>query len=305
MVMHLRATPLALCFTRFEELSIEYTVERASRYSYVMNLASTRVSRRVARLLAALFMILGAATASAAPLGSVVDMETASALLRGEEPRASSAAGGLSLLPLHQAAYAIRDAIRSEPSDVVVEAAFLWLRPGPSAPDEILRAYNALRSIGRLEGIEYYSASRGRMRTLYERSTLMAGPDSDVALPDARLPSLPAGGETLYALQRDTTFGENRYRVELSSGDGYVRQSSSNLTEMRLGFIPVAGPGDVVVRVLVLQVDEGLLFYVASSAKAPVVPGVRGSLERSFANRAAAAFAWFSGAMDDAARDGR
>lgn len=272
-----------------------------------MNPLSSRSPRRAFRALASVIVALGASTAFAAPLASVALPDTASALLRGEEPRASSSGAdpALSLLPLHPAADLIRGAIRSEAPDVVVEAVFLWLRRGPTTADEVLLVYNALRSIGSLEGIQYYSASRGRTRTLYERSTLLAGPNSDRALTDTRLQALPAGGETLYALQRDTTFGENRYRVELSAGDGYVAQSSSNLTGMRLGLVPVAGPGDVVVRVLVIQVDEGLLFYVASSAKAAVVPGVRGSLERSFANRAAAAFAWFSGIMDVAAPSGR
>lgn len=271
-----------------------------------MSPVPTRAPRRAFLALASMLVVFGAASASAAPLASVVGPGAASVLLGGEEPRASSSGDGLalSLAPAHPAAYAIRDAIRSESPDVVVEAAFLWRRPGPAPADEVLIAYNALRSIGSLEGIQYYSASRGRVRTLYVRSTLLAGPDSDATLPDSRLSSLPEGGETLYALQEDTTFGENRYRVGLSAGDGYVAQSSSNLTGMRLGFIPVAGPGDVVVRVLVVQVDEGLLFYVASSARAAVMPGVRGSLERSFANRAAAAFAWFSGIMDAAEADG-
>ncbi|MEW5815721.1 MAG: DUF6675 family protein, partial [Spirochaetota bacterium] len=37
-------------------------------------------------------------------------------------------------------------------------------------PDDMLKLYNLLRSISTLQGIEYYSASRKRNRTLFEES---------------------------------------------------------------------------------------------------------------------------------------
>jgi hypothetical protein len=61
--------------------------------------------------------------------------------------------------------------------------------------------------------------------------------------------------------------------------------------------VPVAGAGDLNVRVLVIAADDALVFYAVSSAKATVIPGVRSKLEASFGNRAAAVYAWFSDRM--------
>jgi len=164
------------------------------------------------------------------------------------------------------------------------------VEPGAGA----LAVYNVLRAVGSLQGLEYWSASRGRMRLLYEYSSLVAGPDDRTSLGDTRLPALPVNAETLFARQKDLSFGDNVYKITLSTGQGYTAQHSTNLTGMRYGIVPVAAPGVVNVRLLVIDVDEGLIFYTVSSAKAAVLPGVRAKLESSFGNRAEAVYAWFS-----------
>jgi len=202
---------------------------------------------------------------------------------------------GLTLAPDHQAADMIRSAVATEESDIFVEALFLWQKPGAGAPEaEILAVYNVLRSISTLQGLEYYSASRKKIRPLYVYSSLIAGLNDPSPVRDSQLQRLPPVPETLYARQNDTTFGDNQYRITLTGGMDFVTQHSTNLTRLSLGIVPVAGPGDVNVRLLVLSVDEGLLFYAASSARAAVVPGVRGKLETSFGNRAEAVYNWFS-----------
>jgi len=180
-------------------------------------------------------------------------------------------------------------------------------QPGPE--EEYIRAETAAevrRAVGglppaylaamrlRLQGLEYWSASRGRMRLLYEYSSLIAGLDDPTPVRDTRLPALPANAETLFARQKDLSFGDNIYRVSLSTGPGYTAQHSTNLTGMRYGIVPVAAPGVVNVRLLVIDVDEGLIFYTISSAKAAVLPGIRAKLESSFGNRAEAVYSWFS-----------
>lgn len=264
-------------------------------------------NHRSFRLAATLFVAASfAAPAWAAPLSDYIARPMAARLVAGEELRASSSGkdAALSIAPRHPAAEAIRSDLAAEAPDVVVEALFLLRGPRSVDPTaETLAAYNVLRAIGSLEGIEYYSASKGRMRTLYEASYLVAGPGDDAKRPDERLAGLPAYEETLYARQKDTSFGDNRYRLTLSSGPGFVRQSSTNITRMSIGIVPVAAQEAVNVRLLVVSADEGLLFYVASSAKAAILPGLRGRLEESFVNRAAAAFTWFSRGME-AARPG-
>jgi len=246
----------------------------------------------------ALFLLLWSAPlVAASPVAAHLDAATSARLAAGQSIRASSSGkdARLALAPDHAEARAMGLAIASEKPDIVVEALFLWRKPHDAGqPAEMLAVYNVLRSVGSLEGIEYYSASRKKIRVLYEYSSLVAGPADATPVADAWLASIPAAPETLHARQKDTTFGDNRYRISIAGGAGFVSQASTNLTRMSLGIVPVAAPGDVNVRILVLTVDEGLLFYVASSARAAIVPGVRDTLETSFGNRAEAVYRWFS-----------
>ena len=103
--------------------------------------------------------------------------------------------------------------------------------------------------------------------------------------------SLPAA-ETLFAFQRDLSFGANTYRYDYATFPGAVSVKSSNLTRMSYGFVPVLPPNGLATRLLVIQADDGILFYAVSGASAPGI--FRGKLEESFANRAEALFRWFS-----------
>ncbi|MFH2115850.1 MAG: DUF6675 family protein [Spirochaetota bacterium] len=199
------------------------------------------------------------------------------------------------IMPVHPASAALRAALADEGPDVVVEALFSWKKPTRGAPEaELLTLYNIFRSIGSLEGIEYWSASRNTMRLFYEISHLTSGPDTTERIQDSRLEAIPVHRETLYARQKDLSFGDNRYQITLQAGSDYVTNASSNLTGMRYGIIPVAAPGMLNVRVLAINADDAVLFYAVSSAKAAVLPGVRGKLENSFGNRAAAIYTWFA-----------
>ncbi len=244
---------------------------------------------------------LAAALAAAAPAafsqspGALLSPAALSALEARGELRAVStgkdAAPSLGLY--HPAAAAIASELAAEDPDVVVEALFIWKKPRPAdRPASLLAAYNTLRAVGSMQGIEYFSASRGKMRLFYETSSLADGPEGKTLLPDSPRASLPAA-ETLHARQKDLSFGDNVYRIDMRSGPDWVMSASVNLTAMRYGLIPVAAPGKLRVRVLVLDAGDSMVFYVVSSARAGVVPGIRGKLEDSFGNRAAAVFAWF------------
>ncbi len=249
------------------------------------------------KLVVLILSILVTVRAEAEPLAEYLAPSVTAQLADAGSVNESSSGkdAALVLAPYHHEAKAIRSALVAEDPDIVVEALFLWKKASPALPAaEMLAAFNVLRSISTLQGIEYYSASRKKIRPLYTYSSLITGPSDDTPVRDTRLGSMPSYPETLFARQNDTTFGDNRYRIVLSGGLDFVSQHSTNLTKLSLGIVPVAGPGDVHVRLLILRVDEGLLFYIASSARAALVPGVRATLETSFANRATAVYNWFS-----------
>lgn len=236
----------------------------------------------------------------AAPLDSYIPAEAIRTIMDDGEIRNTVSAKEIGkLLEIrHEKAIAMKDALLAEKPGIIIEAAFLWTKPGgPGTQDEIpqdelLALYNIMRSIGSLEGIEYYSASRKTMRLFYESSSLVSAPDGKTSLPDTRLHTLPSG-ETLYARQKDLSFGDNVYRIELLSGADFVHFSSINTGAVSYGIIPLAGKEKIKIQVLLINADEGVLIYTLSSVNAVLLPGMRGKLEDSFGNRAAAVFAWF------------
>ncbi len=203
-----------------------------------------------------------------------------------------------SLLPAHPAAASFRSAISGEDPPVLVETIFILPRKAPSNPAamEAERAslYGLMRSIGSLEGIEYYSASRKKMRTFYAESYLISDPKSRTRLPD---PAPPAAGaipsaETFYAFQRDLSFGSNVYRYEFESDSAAIRVTTTNMTTMSYSLVPVMSPGALKTRLLIIQAEDAIVFYAESGAAAPGL--FKGKLEDSFSNRAEALFKWFS-----------
>lgn len=246
------------------------------------------------------------AATCAAAYAQAPALPTAAAVL-GADAYAEAAASGRAvrlgkgapvLLPAYPSAKPLRDSIVSENPPILVETAFVLPRPAPDGISEreaeLASIYGLMRSIGSLEGIEYYSASRKKMRTFYAESYLIDGPETKRRLPDP--PPLSPGAlpraESLFAFQRDLSFGSNVYRYDLESDSGAVRVTATNLTRMSYSLIPVLEKEALKTRLLVVQAEDAIVFYAASGAAAPGI--FKGKLEDSFSNRAEALFKWFS-----------
>lgn len=201
-----------------------------------------------------------------------------------------------SILPSHPAAERIRAALAAEKGSILVESAFVLPRAADPAKAraELAAIYGTMRSFGTMQGIEYYSASRKRMRTLYAQSYRIDSEQSRVRLPDPGFPppdAIPAT-ETLLAFQEDLSLGANVYRYSFATYPDAVLVEATNLTKMRYGPITAVEPRGFKTRVLVIQADDAIVFYAASSAAAPGL--FKGRLSESLANRAEALFRWFS-----------
>jgi Family of unknown function (DUF6675) len=93
------------------------------------------------------------------------------------------------------------------------------------------------------------------MRTLYAESYRIDGPDSRQRMPDPPVPppdALPTA-ETLYAFQRDLSFGANVYAYSFACLPEAVRVDATNLTRMSFGIIPLLAPHALHTRLLVIQ----------------------------------------------------
>ncbi|GMO26522.1 MAG: hypothetical protein Ta2B_06720 [Termitinemataceae bacterium] len=162
---------------------------------------------------------------------------------------------------------------------------------------EKLKVLNAVSSISSLAGIQYYSESRKAMRTFYETSyvikdetsqTKIADPLYDVSKP------LPESF-TLLAKQKDLSFGDNIYQYDYYVSDTAIYFVQHNLTPISYSFIPILKKEKLNTVVAFIDNKDSILIYVATMAKATLLPGMEKKVNASFTNRANALIKWFEG----------
>jgi hypothetical protein len=182
---------------------------------------------------------------------------------------------------------------------LMAETLSLYKKPeGAAKPawsaGERLNLYNAALALSTLEGIQYYSASRKTMRTFYESSWVIDGPGTKNPVEDPVYGTLPTE-LSLYARQRDLTFGDNIYQYTYYAFPALLVFVQQNLSSMNAGIIPAVGKNRL--RSLVALIDAGdyLLIYAVSMAKAVSLPGLGERIGNSFTNRAEAVLEWFRG----------
>ena len=243
-------------------------------------------------------------------LKDLIGPEQASAVIAGEKPVLAQFNNPRpQLIPRHEVLKEIIEAIRSDlgPS-VMVETLHLYKKPAGTpaeaeksvwSADEETRLYNGVLALSTLAGLQYFSASRLTMRTFYETSSVIDGPSSKRPLPDP-VYSRPPAELTVYARQKDLTFGDNIYQYDFYTVPGALIFIQQNLTALTAGIIPAVGKNKLRSTVAVLDAEEYLLVYAVSMAKAASLPGMKERIGNSFANRAEAVINWFSGQADKA-----
>ena len=248
-------------------------------------------------------LILFAPLTTAQSLESLTGHEHAAALRRGEKPLMTQFRNPLPrLLPQNEVlAKFIMDTHQELSPNVMVET--LNLYPKPQGANNVLSAeekialYNSVLAISSLTGLEYFSASRGGMRTLYEISTVINDPVERIPVPDPFFSQLQEE-ISLYARQKDLTFGNNIYQFDFYTADGAIFFIQQNLTPLSLGIFPAIGRNRLRSAVAIMDAGEYLLIYVASMANVVSLPGMNERVGTSFANRAEAIFNWFSAQAD-------
>lgn len=178
---------------------------------------------------------------------------------------------------------------------------------GATIPQQILEGksmqltvMNVLRSVSSLSGLTYQPNGSAR-KTLYDSAYAIAGPENRTRVPDPISGSIPEH-QTVYVLEKDTTFGE--YVMEVDYHVSTLRTGgSSNLTVFCmamqnrtplhfLGIVPVVGPGELRMDLVVVPVGNCLLLYGNADAKvfSPFVS--RDRLYDMFTSRIDALHAW-------------
>jgi hypothetical protein len=243
----------------------------------------------------ALFLLAAVAALAEPSLSHLVPREAEERLLAGEEVTHTLwGSRGPELIPAIPLAAELQQELTALDITIGVEMLRLYDRPEGNLDSEASRLtlYNILRSISSMQGIEYYSATRGRMRTLFAASYAIDDPKTVKRIPDPLVEEVPAYSEA-HMFQEDLTFGKNVYRAEYFARDYGIVLKIRNLTEMRYYFLPMVKPEDSLTVLAVLPYEDGILFYGVMAAHTPSFFGIERSREESFYNRLNALYGWF------------
>jgi len=189
----------------------------------------------------------------------------------------------------------INNSISELKPSVLVENLSIYKKKSNNAWNETERRnlFNSSLALSSLTGIEYYSASRRTMRTLYEFSTVIDNPSTKRPISDPVYASLPRE-LSIYARQKDLTFGDNIYRYTYYTFPDAFVFVQQNQTPLTIGIIPAVGRDNLKSIVAVIDTEEYLLIYLVSMAKSVNVPGMNQRIGESFSTRAEAIIKWFT-----------
>jgi hypothetical protein len=249
-----------------------------------------------------LFSLVIVTQAFSTPLEELIGPDQIRVLLAGERPTETQFKDlAPHLIPNHEGLKQIISRVQGElgPS-VMVETLYLYKKPagaGDWTLDEQAALYNQSLALSTLAGLQYYSATRSAMRTFYETSAVIDSPSGKKVRGDP-LYAVPPARLTIYARQKDLTFGDNIYQYDYHVIPGAIVFIQQNLTSMNAGIIPAVGKNKLRSTVAVIDAGNYLLVYAASMAKAAALPGIRDRIGNSFSNRAEAILSWFAGQAD-------
>jgi len=189
--------------------------------------------------------------------------------------------------------------------NMMVETLYLYRKPASLSVgldswtgEQRIGVFNQIMAVSSMTGLEYYSASHRAMRTFYEYSYVVDGPETRNRIPDPVFTTVPAV-LTIYARQKDLTFGDNIYRYDYMTTRDAVFFTQDNITALTIALIPVISRGNLRTIMAVIDCGDSILIYAVSMAKTLSVPGIWDRVSDSFSNRADAILGWFCGRLDN------
>ena len=251
---------------------------------------------------AALLIVCRTVSVYGIPLEELLDNTQAAVLRTGSIPHeVQFGSPKPKLAPGHEGIRLIIEDLRRglDPS-IMAETLKLYAKPAGTASwtqAEQQALFNAAAALSTLKGLQYYSHTRGTLRTFYETSSVIDGPATKKALPDPVYSYLPRE-LTLFARQKDLSFGDNVYEYDYRTFSDALVFVQQNLTSLSYGIIPAVGKNKLNSLVAVIDAGDSLLIYAVSMAKASSFPGLKDKIGSSFSNRAEAILGWYAAQAD-------
>jgi len=205
----------------------------------------------------------------------------------------------LMLAPSLEGAQTIINHINSATTDsnLIIEA--LVFLPSPalggsySASSQIDALGLLFNQFSSLQGIQYWSASRKIMRTLYTDAFRVDNPNDKNKIKDPETIAefraiLP---QKTYIYQKDQTFSGIITEVQCAISQTTFLMTNTNVTPLRLIGIPVLSADGIRTGFLAAPSPEGIFLYFVTSIKSPSIG--RDRVFESASNKALALLHWF------------
>lgn len=172
----------------------------------------------------------------------------------------------------------------------LVEALYLHKKTQGGTQD-IQKIARILRSVSKLEGLQYYSSSRKKMRTLYEASYIIDDPKTENRLADPI--ENPSADFSAYVLQKDLTFDKNIYRYRFCSDADSAGFMSTNINVLKYSIFKAMEPENLEASIAVTDLGDYLLIYMLTRAHFTAPSVLRERVQNSFRTRGEAIYGWF------------
>jgi hypothetical protein len=159
--------------------------------------------------------------------------------------------------------------------------------------DDLLKRFGAISA---LKGLQYWSVTDGRWRTLINSASALVSPDTGHSRPDFTLAEMKSGHELYFAQQDNRTSEEVVYRMKVSdlTADGFV-VAVENLTPVRSFMLTLFDPGDLQSVHFVKREALGVFRYYGLAFAGESLASSLALPEASYVNRALALYGHLSG----------
>lgn len=171
-----------------------------------------------------------------------------------------------------------------------IENVYLYQKKNTNLND-IQKISQILRSLSKLEGIEYYSHTNKKIQILYEQSYVINDKTQKIRVNDPIIGS--ADGLRIFAYQKDSLFGGNVYEYSYKQTTKAVSFLNTNITPLSFSFLKLVNPNNLYIALVVEDVGDSLLLYLLTLADIFSVPGLDDKIVKAFSSRADAMYTWF------------
>lgn len=261
-------------------------------------------NKNITTLVSVFFFLLFSALVSANSeeyFSSLVGLDKYNKILKkGEVTSVFKKGENLTLIPEINSKTELVKSIEELKPVIGVEILLLYRETGREfdSTSGLLAVYNQLHAVSTLEGIEYYSQSRKRMRIFFHKAYAV------VAQGEKKRKDDPVAGtiipaDTLFAFLEDSTFGAYSGKVQYAFHDSYFSMDISNDSQIWYFLIPVVEPGNLKIFMAVFPYRDSILFYGFTCVNTINLFNLAESKIPSFYNRLKAMFAWFTTGMKE------